>query len=349
MRDIDPRQAALEACNTYTTAELTTVNSAGFPVTSPVLTAFDADSGKIIFSTSIAYSAKVRNIRKNPVVIVHYYNREAIRPELATNSTRKQLLFQKRLLRAEATDRLRSDTFFPPRYVIRAKASIPNLGLEEATAYIARQLGSLKIQPSLRHRLRRKWWANLYRYYLLRLVVEVEPVEVLDTVVISGKLSDPRMLRRSTKRLGLIEQRILRHAPASSVALVDPEQGPVVAEARIQAVAPSLVCAQILHREISIERPVSSSRHRAIVKACVSAFGQSPDLEHLYHCSALGIAEITGEQIRVHPVASFHTIRPPGVIGDLWIGVHSTLKGRRNGLITQMALSNRHRAEEPSN
>jgi len=55
-------------------AEVTTINSKGEPETFPVYTTYDKERRKIIFSTSIAFTRKIRNIQNNPRVCVLFSN-----------------------------------------------------------------------------------------------------------------------------------------------------------------------------------------------------------------------------------------------------------------------------------
>jgi len=55
-------------------AEVATINLRGEPETFPIYTSYDKKRKKIIFSTSIAFTRKIRNIRNNACVAVLFSN-----------------------------------------------------------------------------------------------------------------------------------------------------------------------------------------------------------------------------------------------------------------------------------
>ena len=54
------------------TAEFTTLNKSGAPVTWPTLPFFDEAADRFIVTTSIAFPDKVYNVRRTPRVALHY-------------------------------------------------------------------------------------------------------------------------------------------------------------------------------------------------------------------------------------------------------------------------------------
>jgi general stress protein 26 len=62
------------AFGSFQIAEVTTINPKEEPETFPVYTTYDKERAKIIFSTSIAYTRKIRNIQGNPHVAVLFSN-----------------------------------------------------------------------------------------------------------------------------------------------------------------------------------------------------------------------------------------------------------------------------------
>jgi len=63
----------------YQIAEVTTINPGGEPETFPVYTSYDRERQKIIFTTSIAFTRKIRNIQNNARVAVLFSNMVASR------------------------------------------------------------------------------------------------------------------------------------------------------------------------------------------------------------------------------------------------------------------------------
>jgi hypothetical protein len=299
-------EAAREASQMYTTAELSTINPACFPVTVPVLPAFDEAAGKIVVSTSIAYSAKARNIGRNPDVLFYYHSAVALRPEI-------------------------HDREAPDTYCIRAKARVVDQDFPAALAAIGYYFRATKTQPGLYKRLRHRLWRRLYRYYFTRMLIEADPQEVTDGVALSSSpecKAKPRLAVRRIRRVGRV---ILRRARTASLTISDPVLGLSACEVRIQAVFPGQVCAEIPEDALGgiAERSSSIRRNKTYAKACISAFGQSSDLSTLYHSCVIGIASISGSQVRLYPRTSFTTLRPPGVVGDLWTGIHSSIEGAK--------------------
>ena len=56
----------------FFTAEITTVNRAGQPITWPAATYFDEEAGIVVFAVSIAFPVKAYNARRNPKVSLLY-------------------------------------------------------------------------------------------------------------------------------------------------------------------------------------------------------------------------------------------------------------------------------------
>ncbi len=263
----------------------------------PVVPAYDAECGRILMTTSVAYPAKLRNISKDPEVLVHFHHEVASRKREVD----------------------------PPAIAIRAKASVIEGDIVETFRAIGRYFRSTPVQPTLYERLRRWHWRWLYRYYFSRYLIELTPEDVLESGSIprEGEV-DPSLFRRPDRAVGPLARLILARAPAASLAVRHPRSGLAVSEAIIQAALPTLVCA-----ELASGAEILQGSRLARFKACISSFWQSPDFSSLGHCSVLGLAEIRGQQVRLRPRAYFTTIRPPGVLGDLWTGVDSTLRGAR--------------------
>ncbi len=263
----------------------------------PVVPAYDAEGRRILVTTSVAYPAKLRNISKDPHVLVHFHHEVAARKREVN----------------------------PPTIVIRAQARIVEGDFIETFRAVGRHFRSTPVQPALYKRLRHRHWRWLYRYYFSRYLIELAPEDILE----SGSLPregevNPSLLRRPYRAVGPLARLVLARAPAASLAVRHPRSGLAVSEARIQAVLPTLLCAEI-HEGVEFLQGSSPARF----KACISSFWQSSDFSSLAHCSVLGLAEIRGQQLRLRPRAYFTTIRPPGILGDLWTGIDSTLRGAR--------------------
>jgi hypothetical protein len=69
-RDLPPD--VVEVMRSFFTAEVTTVNRAGQPLTWPAATYFDEDAGRIVLAVSIAFPVKAYNARRHPKVSLLY-------------------------------------------------------------------------------------------------------------------------------------------------------------------------------------------------------------------------------------------------------------------------------------
>ncbi len=278
------------------------MNPFGFPVTAPVVAVFDEELEKILATTSIAYGAKLRNIERNPYVLFHFHHRTAARPEWQ-----------------DASDDCGS-------FRIRARAEILEQDFAEALTWIGHRFRSVRAQPGLHERLgKSRLWRKLYLYYFSRKVIAASPLDVVEGPVPETTALREAERRRPQRPIDIVKRSILRRAPAVSITIADPEAGLYASEARIQAVFPNLVCAELPHDAA----PLQSAGKKISVKACISAFAQSSDLGWLIHAAVLGVADVSCRQVRLHPRTAFSTIRPPGALGDLWIGLHSTVKGAK--------------------
>jgi hypothetical protein len=68
--DLPPDVTAV--MRSFFTAEITTVNRAGQPLTWPAATYFDEDAGRVVCAVSIAFPVKAYNARRNPKVSLLY-------------------------------------------------------------------------------------------------------------------------------------------------------------------------------------------------------------------------------------------------------------------------------------
>jgi hypothetical protein len=68
--DLPPDVTAV--MRSFFTAEITTINRAGQPLTWPAATYFDEDAGRVVCAVSIAFPVKAYNARRNPKVSLLY-------------------------------------------------------------------------------------------------------------------------------------------------------------------------------------------------------------------------------------------------------------------------------------
>ena len=71
--DLPPDVAAV--MRSFFTAEITTINRSGQPLTWPAATYFDEDAGRVVCAVSIAFPVKAHNARRNPKVSLLYSDR----------------------------------------------------------------------------------------------------------------------------------------------------------------------------------------------------------------------------------------------------------------------------------
>jgi hypothetical protein len=62
---------------------------------------------------------------------------------------------------------------------------------------------------------------------------------------------------------------------------------------------------------------------------CIVAYEHSEDFSQLRHVSVYGMVSLRGSYLQMTPTGNFITLRPGGVLGDLWTGLDSFIKGRR--------------------
>ncbi len=137
------------ALGAYFTCEMTTVNTKGQPITWPCLAHFDAKTGQILLTASIAFRVKAVNARKYPKVSLLY------------------------------SDPTGSGLTDPPAILIQGTARV-----EELLEYTSPRIIQLfrvtqQRQPDSKKFLTNRIMRRLFRWYLFqRLVIEVTPQRV---------------------------------------------------------------------------------------------------------------------------------------------------------------------------
>ena len=139
----------VDAIDSYSTGELTTIGRDGGPSTFPVAAALDRDRGLIITTTSVSYPAKIANVRRD--------SRFGIFFGYAPSSTAEH----------------------PPAVMVRGTATVDDESFERNARAIGRFPRLTSSHPSLLKRLERPWWRGLYRNYMTRVLIEMAPEDVL--------------------------------------------------------------------------------------------------------------------------------------------------------------------------
>ena len=318
-----------------------TLAPSGFPVAAPVVAAHYEPTQTFFVSSSIAYSAKVRNLRRNPMVVLYL-------PEGGHPST----------VGLEGGRRNED-------LVVVGTAEVADVDFEQALWAVASRFREVKTQPGLYRRLRNRMWRQLYRYYFTRYLIAISPLSCF----VSGTLnpSDAPRLRgpidegstakheprwyapRPAVKLPLLSRRLLRRCTKAVAFLLasDPEGGLRLVSSRrvqIQTVGPTVVRAELsvvstserrggqILTPTETETPLASSpaaNSAGPLLGCIVAYEHSEDFSQLRHVSVYGMVSVRGSYLQMTPTGHFITLRPGGLLGDLWTGLDSFIKGRR--------------------
>jgi hypothetical protein len=318
-----------------------TLAPSGFPVAAPVVAAYYEPTRTFFVSSSIAYSSKVRNLRRNPIVVLFL-------PEGGHLST----------VGLEGGRRNED-------LVAVGKAEVADVDFEQALWAVASRFREVKTQPGLYRRLRHSMWRRLYRYYFTRYLIAISPLSCFTSGTLN--LSDAPRLRgaidegspanqeprwdapRPAVKLPLLSRRLLRRCTKAVAFLVAPDSegglrlvscrrvqiqtvGPTVIRAGLSVVPTSERRGEQRRKSTETETPLASSaatNAAGPLFGCIVAYEHSEDFSQLRHVSVYGMVSLRGSYLQMAPTGNFITLRPGGVLGDLWTGLDSFIKGRR--------------------
>lgn len=148
MTDANPHQWVIDAIDSYGTAELTTL-ARGRPATFPVAAVLDEERGVIVTTTSVAYPAKVNNLKADSRVGAFF----GYAPSSALAD--------------------------PPLVHIQGRGRVIDDDFTANFIALARYPRMSKMPDSLRRHMSMPLWRRMYQAYMTRVIIEIEPVSLI--------------------------------------------------------------------------------------------------------------------------------------------------------------------------